>query len=179
MSSADGPQAPATPPVSAYHPREGETFTYSDALQFVNQEWTRVWNTKSSLEQRAITLITASGVLVTLAFGFTAAVTKGTSFKNFDMTEKVFLVISLAFFALSALIALTVNIPKGYSVPDFRDVLGITTEPIDGAPLQRFNAALKNAKTENSAKALRLTYAFCSQLAAIATLAIVVGIVTS
>lgn len=158
----------------------GESFTYSDALKFENQEWARVFSTKASLEQRAITLITVSGVLVTLAFGFTAAITKAASFTNFDLTEKIFLVISLAFFALSALIALTINIPKGYSVPDFRDLLGIPTDkPIDGAPLERLHAALTSARGENSAKALRLTYAFCAQLAAIATLAVVVGIVTS
>lgn len=157
----------------------GGKFTYADAFQFMNQEWSRTWSTKSSLEQRAITLITTSGVLVTLAFGFTAAITKGASFKNFDLTEKSFLVVSLGLFALSALIALTVNMPKGYSVPDFRDVLGITDAPIGGKPLERLDAALRNARAENSAKALRLTYAFCAQLAAVATLAVVVGIVAS
>jgi hypothetical protein len=156
-----------------------ERFTYSDALAFVNQEWSRVWATKSSLEQRAITLITTSGVLVTLAFGFTAAVAKGTSFSNFDPAERAFLVVSLALFALSALVALTVNMPKGYSVPDFRDVLGIGGAVVEGKPLDRLDAALKAARDENDKKALRLTLAFCSQLAAIAALAVVVGIVTS
>lgn len=120
--------------------------------KFFNREWNRVWDTKASLEQRAITLITASGVLVMLAFGFTAAVAKGTHFANFTPDERIVLVISLALFTLSALIALIVNQPKSYPDPDFRDILGISPDPIVGTPLQRFDTALEAANTLNDKK---------------------------
>lgn len=167
-----------TPPENKPSP-DGTDFAYRDALAFVNREWDRVWDTKSSLEQRAITLITASGVLVTLAFGFTAAVAKGQHFSNFTPAERIVLVISLALFASSALIALIVNQPKSYPDPDFRDILGISSTPIEGKPLQRFDIALEEAHLVNDKKALRLTYAFGAQLAAIAALAVVVGMVTA
>jgi hypothetical protein len=153
--------------------------TFSDAFKFLNQEWNRVWSTKSSLEQRAITLITTSGVLVTLAFGFTAAVTKGKSFANFDPVERGFLVASLALFTFSALIALAVNIPKGYSAPDFDDVLGINVEKtFRRKPLERFDVALKAARERNNKKAQLLAVGFVFQLLAIIMLAVTVGIVT-
>ena len=174
-SSASSAEAVAGPVLAS----GTEHLTRAEALSFVNNEWARVWATKASLEQRAITLITVSGVLVTLAFGFTTAITKGKGYANFDTVERAFLVVSLALFAVSALIALLVNVPKGYSVPDFRDVLGVSGVEVEGTPLSRLDGAIERAKELNDTKALRLTYAFCAQLAAIATLAVVVGIVTS
>jgi len=152
---------------------------FSDALAFLNQEWNRVWSTKSSLEQRAITLITTSGVLVTLAFGFATAVTKSKSFTNFDPVERSFLIASLALFTISALIALGVNFPKGYSTPEFDDVLGINVgKSFTRKPLERFDVALKAARGRNSKKARLLAVGFFSQLLAIIALAVTVGIVT-
>lgn len=148
-------------------------------MAFLNQEWNRVWTTKASLEQRAITLITASGVLVTLAFGFATAVTKSKSFSNFDPLERGFLIASLALFTISALIALGVNFPRGYSTPEFDDVLGINAgKTFTHKPLERFNIALKAARKRNSKKAQFLAVGFFFQLLAIIALAVTVGIVT-
>jgi hypothetical protein len=175
MTTGDD-QHPPTSPAPAI--RDGN-IAFSDAFAFLNQEWNRVWSTKSSLEQRAITLITTSGVLVTLAFGFAAAVTKGKSFANFDPVERGFLIASLALFTISALIALGVNFPKGYSTPEFDDVLGINVEKVfRRKPLERFDVALKAARRRNSKKARLLAVGFFSQLLAIITLAVTVGIVT-
>jgi hypothetical protein len=155
-------------------------FGAGEALAFTKDEWARVWSTKASLEQRAISLITTSGVLVTLAFGFTAAVAKGNHFANFTAAERDVLIAALALFVVSAVIALTVNQPKSYAVPDFRDLLGIPLErKVEGKPLERFHAALKEGRAENDRKALRLTIAFWSQIAAIITLSVVVGLVTA
>ena len=175
MTTGDAQHRP-TPPA----PGTGDgNIAFSDALAFLNQEWNRVWSTKSSLEQRAITLITASGVLVTLAFGFAAAVTKGKSFTNFDPVERGFLIASLALFTISALIALGVNFPRGYSTPEFDDVLGMDTgREFKHKPLERFNIALQAARKRNSKKAQLLAVGFFFQLLAIITLAVTVGIVT-
>ena len=154
-------------------------FGYTDAVEFLNKEWDRVWQTKASLEQRAITLITTSGVLVTLAFGFTTAITKSKNFANFTHAEKVVLVVALAFFVVSALIALIVNLPKSYAVPNFSDVLGLSDTPMERAPLQRLTRVVELGREENNRKAIKLTLAFSAQLVGILTLGVVVGIVTS
>lgn len=180
-------------------------FGSSDALAFILKEWDQLWDTKASLEQRAITLITTSGVLVTLAFGFAAVVAKGKNFGNFDRAEKVALSVSLFLFACSALIALYTNVPKSWSVPDFSDLLGIskgtppmgidikpreaaakpgltggpntesTTETI--TPLTRLANAIATNTQLVDKKARLLTGAFLVQILAIAILAIDVGVV--
>ena len=73
------------------------------------------WDRKNSLEQRAITVVTTSGVLVTIVFGFTALVQKGTNFVSLLDHQKVPLIVSLSFFVFSALLAVMVNAPAPYS----------------------------------------------------------------
>jgi uncharacterized protein with PQ loop repeat len=157
----------------------GDRFVFEDAKKFILSEWDRVWKTKASLEQRAITLITVSGVLVTLAFGFSTAITKSSKHANFTPAERIVLVIALALFAISAILSLVVNMPYHASVPDLSDVLRITDRVIPGAPLERLDAAIEDVKAHNYFKANLLALAFSVQLAGVATLAVVVGIVTA
>ena len=154
------------------------------ARAFVVDEWRRVWEIKASLEQRAIVLITTSGVLVTLAFGFTAAITKSGRSANFTRPERVILTVAVALFICSAITALTVNVPKGYDVPDYQDVLLPTAEHSEATvasipPDRRLLNAISVGRQLNDAKAYRLTYAFGLQLLAIATLGVVVAVVTA
>ena len=158
----------------------GATLGFSEALDLVKKQLDQTWATKASLEQRAINLITTSGVLVTLSFGFVAAVTKGHSFSNFRYDEKVVLVIALAFFAGSALTALSINVPTTLHAPELWDIFGVPlSEPTDEEPVKRLKNALDAANEVNDAKAMKLAGAFVLQLLAIAALAIVVGIVAS
>jgi len=152
---------------------------FTEALELVKGQWAQVWITKSSLEQRAINLITTSGVLVTLSFGFVTAVTKSHNSSNFTYSEKVVIVIALAFFAASALTALTINIPRTYQTPSLWDVLGVPSGNVESDPLSRLKTALEENNRLNDTKAMRLAGAFLLQLLAIATLAVVVGIVAS
>jgi hypothetical protein len=71
---------------------------------------------KSSLEQRALAVITSSGVLVTLLFGLAALVTKTTSFilgppANYVLAASCFLFLVAAGFGLAA------NWPRNYTAP--------------------------------------------------------------
>jgi hypothetical protein len=65
---------------------------------------------KVSLEQRAITVITSSGVLVSLLFGFTAVV------DGDEPTEfgKVLLGAALLFFVAATILSLLANRPRDY-----------------------------------------------------------------
>ena len=192
----------------AERPDPTEIFTAADARDFVVKEWQQLWDTKVSLEGRAITLITTSGVLVTLTFGFAAAVAKGKHFGTFDNAEKTALSIALGLFALSAAIALATNFPKSWAVPDFSELLGIEKTVLRGrssaerqgeppktppappdpialhdftpmSPMQRLQNAI-GANTELiDSKARLLAAAFLVQICAIVILAIDVGIVVS
>src|ERR1700733_11338887 len=88
--------------------------------ELVDQELVREFARKDSLERRGITVITASGVLVTLTFGFATAVAKGQHYANFTTPEKIVLDIALAFFILSAIFALLTNTPRNYGVPQIQ-----------------------------------------------------------
>ena len=81
-------------------------------LDILQTEFARELEHKASLEQRGITVITASGALTTLVFGFSALLTKGTSFGNFDLPEKVALAIALASFVTAAVFGVSANIPR-------------------------------------------------------------------
>jgi hypothetical protein len=153
--------------------------TDTQAFDFLKDEWQRLWTTKASLEQRAITLITTSGALVTVAFGFSAAVTKNAKFTNFTSAERAVLVAALVLFAISAVVALWVNQPKAYEVPDFSDVLGIRTVEAAPSAIERFESVLTEGEELNNAKALWLTIAFSVQLAAIVSLIVAVALVTT
>jgi hypothetical protein len=152
--------------------------THSEAMEFIQREWERVWMAKSSLEQRAITLITASGVLVTLSFGFSAAVAKGTHFANFTRPERIVLVTALGFFAFSALTALFVNEPEGYSAPEVDDLITLPANSQFMAR-QRLSGAIDKARMANGDKATMLVAALWLQLAGIALLAVAVGLVVA
>jgi hypothetical protein len=108
--------------------------------ELVNQELAREFARKESLERRGITVITASGVLVTLAFGFATAVAKGHHYANFTTPEKIVLDIALAVFILSSLFALLTNTPRNYGVPQI-DALRSESAP-QGLPGEEINEQL-------------------------------------
>jgi len=81
-------------------------------FDLLEEEQERELQRKASLEQRGVTVITASGALVTIVFGFASLVTKGTPFANFSTPEKVFLVIALAMFVLASYFGASANFPR-------------------------------------------------------------------
>ena len=145
-------------------------------LAFMQSEWGRIWQTKTSLEQRAIALITTSGVLVTLVFGFVAAVTKSKNLANFTSDEKILIGVALGLFVACAAIALWINVPKSWDVPQFPETLGRSPsdwglEPSNLVPIDRFvKAADQNWETIDT-MSRRLAVAFLVEILAILTLA--------
>ena len=91
--------------------------TWTPRLDLLENEMARELQRKASLEQRGITVITASGAFVTLVFGFSALVTKGVPFTNFSTPEKVFLVAALVLFVSASLFGVAANIPRPMGQP--------------------------------------------------------------
>jgi hypothetical protein len=143
-------------------------------LELAQKELQRQWERKTSLEQRGITVITASGVLVTLAFGFTTAVTKGHRFANFTHTERDLLAVALAFFVLAALSGLLANMPGQIGAFPLRTLLPENAPKSASAgksPLALVIDTVDSIREVNANKANWLVRAFLLQLVAIVVLA--------
>jgi hypothetical protein len=77
-----------------------------------------------SLEQRAMAVITTSGVLVSLVFGFGTLI-KGKQITGLSDAPRVLLVLALISFVATAIIALFTIIPRNYPVESgWKKVLG-------------------------------------------------------
>jgi hypothetical protein len=153
--------------------------------ELVNQELAREFARKDSLERRGITVITASGVLVTLAFGFATAVAKGHHYANFTTPEKLVLDIAMAFFILSAIFALFTNTPRNYGVPQIEalksspDSGSSPDEGMSEVVLGKLVSMLEAARRADDNKALALVISMYLQLTAILLLGVAVGIVVA
>jgi hypothetical protein len=153
--------------------------------ELVNQELARESARKESLERRGITVITASGVLVTLAFGFATAVAKGHHYDNFTTPEKVGLDVALGLFVLSAIFALLTNTPRNYGVPQIKALRSmpgskeVPEEIISEELLTKLISMLEAARHTDDNKARALFISMYLQLLAILVLGITVGIVVA
>jgi hypothetical protein len=135
-------------------------------LSLVKSEWDREWDRKESFEKRGITVITASGVFVTLVFGFGSSVTKSHHFANFTLAEKILLAVSLGWFIFSGFVALMTNIPSriGTVAPY------VMFEAPPGHLLELMVKSLESLRQVNKEKANQLVVAALCQLVAIMTL---------
>jgi hypothetical protein len=144
----------------------------SPKLDLAERELTRELDRKASLEQRGITVITASGAFVTLVFAFVTVVQKGHRYNNFTHAEKALLFTALILFSLAALFGLMTNSVSRYGVIplDLLKPHDSAHEPIPPEALTAMIAAVGSLRTVNRAKANWLTSAFVCQLLAIGTL---------
>ena len=100
---------PPVPEEPSYKTLAGEV--YARVIdELLEQERDR----KASLEQRGLAVITSSGVLTTLVFGF-AAVVKGVGAPALPVLTRLSLVAALTCFLAAALLALRINQPVDYS----------------------------------------------------------------
>lgn len=135
-------------------------------MSLVRAEWEREWNRKESFEKRGITVITASGVFVTLVFGFGSSVTKSHHFANFTLAEKVLLAVALGWFIASGFVALMTNIPARIGTVSPRNIFDAPPEHL----LQLMVRSLESLRQVNKEKANQLVVAALCQLIAILTL---------
>jgi hypothetical protein len=153
-----------------------------DALSragLVNRELALEEARKESLEKRGITVITASGVIVTLIFAFSAAVAKGNQFGNFNSWEKILLGLALTLFIVSSLFGLATNRPRNYGVLPLKTLRGqnekgqeTPSEPISEETLQEMINVVEVSRERNDVKASALVLSITLQSLAV----LVVGI---
>lgn len=131
---------------------------------------------KSSLEQRGIGIITASGTLVTLLFGLTAAITGAKSFA-FPSAARGWLMLAAILFVVAAGAGIGANIPLFYGKivveQDTLEAVWDDNAPdarraVTGAWLKRLHAA----QTINSVKAWIVVVGALLELAAAAMLTV-------
>lgn len=143
---------------------------------------------KASLEQRGITVITTSGVLVSLLFGLAALIT---SAEDFDLPDGVrpLLVAGLVFFVGAAVSGIWLNSPRKYREANPGHLRRLTQKQIweasaslgarRGAELQA--NLISTARTVNASKAKWLVAAILLEVLGIGAVAsgVVVILVSS
>ena len=136
---------------------------------------------KTSLEQRALAVITTSGVLATLLFGLTAFLSQ-TQAASLASNARGPLVAAMASFVVAAVLALLVNVPLFYLDVELGEtseqlrVLWSKTE-IDADILIASTRlkVVRRAKLVNTIKAWLLVAAFLGEMIAVLAMAISLG----
>ncbi|HEV8681174.1 MAG TPA: hypothetical protein VGS09_00135 [Actinomycetota bacterium] len=139
---------------------------------------------KSSFEQRAVAVITTSGVLVSLLFGLAAIVTSTEGFEA-PYAARVLLAVALGFFLGAAVLGIAVNAPRGYEEAA-SDNLRLLTEQEFWEARQAIGSRraaevrveiLQNARGANGRKARLLLWAMGLEVAAVAIVGAAVVVV--
>jgi integral membrane sensor domain MASE1 len=90
----------------------------------IDNELRQARDRAASLEQRATAVVTTSGVLVSLMFGFWTLI-KGKQITNLPEAPRILLALALVLFICAAIIALFVIMPRNYPAQSFwKGVLG-------------------------------------------------------
>ena len=136
---------------------------------------------KDSLEQRALAVITTSGVLVTLLFGLSALSTKSEATFDLSGFASVVMAFAVALFIGAAILALMVNRPMDYIGAKPDDIEALLNEtPTPSGEAARKDVAfarvieLRAARTNNGKKADALLWAMKLEVAAAAAVAVAV-----
>ncbi len=136
---------------------------------------------KSSFEQRGLAVVTTAGTLVTLLFGLAALSTTAVHTNPLLGEEQVWLGIALGLFVLSAIAALSTNLPRGYEVVDTADIEARFTEtPLRDEEAARLDIAftqinvLSDAKAKNASKGKLLFAAMVLEVIAVACVGVAI-----
>ena len=81
----------------------------------IENELRQAHDRASSLEQRALAVVTTSGVLVSLVFGFGTLV-KGKQITSLSEAPRILLILALISFVIAAMTALFTIMPRNYPV---------------------------------------------------------------
>jgi hypothetical protein len=155
--------------------RNSSEFSVGDALApFLDDQLAVERATKTSLENRAVAVITGSGALVTLLFGLAAVVVPRAGFR-LTLAPRVLLVAAVVAFIVAGLFGIYMNAPmRQYEVePDSLYKLVTSDEwPRPGEEARRQLAAAKlevlvEARKDNNAKARVLGFAAGAQAVAV------------
>jgi hypothetical protein len=123
--------------------------------QFIADQLAEERKRKESFEARGITVVTTSGVLVSLLLGL-AAFARADSSRELSAAAVALVVVSLPCFVVGAVLAIVVNFPRGYEEPDATLLTRLTTVELwSAAPLHATRRmAHSHARTLAKARAV-------------------------
>lgn len=158
--------------------------TYEAYGQFIKDELAAQDVRKASFEQRSIAVITTSGTLATLLLGLAALATKASSTFVVPSDARPWVTAALFGFFVSALAALTVNLPLSYeaaTVEEMRSRLRDDPPWNDAAAMKDIGftrlKAIESAKSNNRIKGWALTVAVGCEALAVGCLAAAVAMI--
>jgi hypothetical protein len=151
--------------------------SHEQVLQTVADSLALEWQRKNSLEQRGITVITTSGVLVTLVFAGTTLVSQGKQYASLVRHESEPIVVALSLFIVAAVLGLVCNLPMLYRfirARSLREVFDLPAQSRSGELLRFELDVLRTARFWNSFKSWALALALASEIGAVVFLVIAV-----
>jgi hypothetical protein len=135
------------------------------------------------MEQRAVTVITTSGVLVTLLFALVGVFTARDDFALPDRARPA-LIAGLAFFVLAAICALIVNLPRGHDAPSIEGLKRVLKHQWHDEPwVARRRVGLtrviviESYKKQNETKGFYLKLAIGAEALGVASIAVAVALI--
>lgn len=152
-------------------PAAGEVFA-----ELIEANLERQAGRKASLEQRGLAVVTTSGSLVTLSFGFAAFIRADGS--ELTTATSVLLALAMVLFVAAAALGLAVNSTRHYEYLSTKSLASLCTAELwrsDALEATRQISAmqvriLERARENNASKARSLRRAVITELAAIAAL---------
>jgi hypothetical protein len=106
----DNSKAPSSGTTNQTERRTNDGEFYAD---FIEKELVDQRASKASLEQRGLAVVSTSGVLVAILFGF-STIARDRSALDIPSSARLWFYIALGAFALAATLSLAVIIPRGY-----------------------------------------------------------------
>jgi len=154
-------------------------------LEYVKTVLERERERSASLQQRGIAVITTSGTLVTLLFGLTTLSTKAESFVLPEMA-KPWLRFAMLFFLIAACVGIVTNMTGGIGPIDWDKYLkeasgawgeqaDVVAPKVTGAYIEIVRISLRI----NRSRSYILTFAFVTEVLAIACVAQALSVVLS
>lgn len=162
----------------------GGSTSAAAVMKLVQDQLTEERSTKSSLEARAIGVITSSGALATLLFALAALVTKTAGYELPD-TARLVLGATLVAFVVAAVLAIIAARPGTYQEVTTDSLRAAATKEAMAAPAEEGESAIAKvlvdiiamARGKNGAKARFLKRAVTAEAIAAVLLAVAVAIV--
>jgi hypothetical protein len=159
-------------------PSDGEI--YAD---FIEKELTDLRSSKTSLEQRALAVVSASGVVIALLFGF-ATIGRQSSDVEIPSSARIFFYLALGAFALAVVSALVANFPSKLQAAktaaleavlrdNWRDSESVARRRIAVTRLKLYGSYRRG----NKRKAIGLMVAVAGEVLAVLFLAVAIGLV--
>jgi hypothetical protein len=165
-------------------PGEGDTPTADFAGEFysklIEDQLAEERARKASLEQRAGGVITTSGAVVTLVFGFTAVV-KGSTALHIPDTARLELLVAVVLLLIAVAMALVIGLPRTYLEVEKEGLDQMVTENAwinpEAVEARRTTAEanvgiILSARGVNATKATLLSAAFVLEVLGIVSLAL-------